>query len=123
MAESKKESPIIKQYYKTVLWIQERLVRFPKVERSALVPHIGSLVLDLQMLLVEAYYTKHKLTKLLKANIMLEQLRFHMRICKDRRFLSYRQYAYITKELIDVGKQLGGWINYQRGQEESVENI
>jgi len=123
MKKAKKESPLIKQYYQMVLWIQERLVRFPKAERSALVPQIGNLVIVILMLLVEAYYKKLKLKQLQEANLKLEQLRFLMRICKDRNFFSYKQYEYITKELIEVGKQLGGWINYQRKMEPTGENL
>ncbi len=123
MAPSKTKSPIIKQYYQAVIWIQERIARFPKVERSSLVPQIGNLGLNILLLLVEAYYSKRKLPQLQEINLKLEQLRFLMRISKDRKFLSINQYGYITKELIEIGKQLGGWINYQRGIEEKIEKL
>ncbi|MDW7679693.1 MAG: diversity-generating retroelement protein Avd [bacterium] len=112
--EAKQKSPLIKQYYRNLIWIQERITRFPKVERCALVPQIGNLILDILLLLVEAYYSKKKLATLYRVNMNLEQLRFLMRVSKDRKFISYQQYEFITKQLIEIGKQLGGWINYQK---------
>jgi hypothetical protein len=119
MNKTHQKSPLIQRYYKLLIWIQERLVRFPKSERSALVPKIGNIALNILLLLVEAYYTKKKLRMLRKANLRIELLRFLMRISKDRKFISYQQYEYVTKELIEVGNQLGGWIKYQQGREAS----
>lgn len=92
-------------------------MRFPKIERSVLVPQIGKLVTDLLLLLTEAYYSKKKLLQLQKANLMLEQTRLLMRLCKDRKLISISQYEYAVKELVEIGKQLGGWIQHQRGVE------
>jgi hypothetical protein len=75
MNTAKKKSPLIGQYYRVMLWIQERIARYPKVERSALVPQIGNLVIEILMLLVQAYYSKQKLELLQRANLKLEQLR------------------------------------------------
>ena len=118
MNNAKKKSPLIRQYYDAAIWIQERTCRFPKVERSALVPQIGNLCLKILLLLVEAYYSHQKLAHLMDANLKLEQLRFLMRMSKDRKFISINQYSYISKQLIEIGKQLGGWINHQHNIED-----
>ncbi len=123
MNKTQQKSPLIQRFYKLSIWIQERLVRFPKSERSTLVPKIGNLTLNILLLLVEAYYTKKKLKMLRKSNVRIELLRFLMRMCKDRKLLSYQQYEYVTKELIEIGNQLGGWIRYQRGREAGNKNI
>ncbi len=114
---SRQKSPLISQYYRLVIWIQDRLVRFPKVERGALVPQIGNLATGLLLVLVEAYYSRQKLELLRKANLMLEQLRLVLRLSKDRKLLTLTQYQYASKEMVEIGKQLGGWINHQKGVE------
>ncbi|MBD3373611.1 hypothetical protein GF406_01125 [candidate division KSB1 bacterium] len=58
---AKKKSPLIGQYYKLVIWIQDRLVRFPKVERNALVPQIGNLVTELLRLYGCADYKRESM--------------------------------------------------------------
>ena len=65
-------------------------------------------------LITEALYTRSKLTLLSKADRRLTRLRILLRLAMDTTCLSVRQHEFITKELDEVGRMLGGWIRQQR---------
>lgn len=70
--------------------MSERESRFPRVHRDSL----GALVLarlnDLFDLLLEAKYTRHREPLLVRANLLVEQLRFRVRLAFDLRSLRDR---------------------------------
>ncbi|MBA7669023.1 hypothetical protein ES703_77149 [subsurface metagenome] len=41
----------------------------------------------------------------------MEKLRVMFRISYERKYLSINQYRYISSELNETGKMVGGWIN------------
>lgn len=47
-------------------------------------------------------------------NLDLEQLRFYMRLCKDKQYISLEQYRFASEELNTCGKLCGGWIKKLR---------
>ena len=62
---------------------------------------------------VAATYSGEKLEILRRANIKLEQIRYHVRLCKDVKLVSLHHYEVMSKALNDIGVQLGGWIKQQ----------
>jgi len=40
----------------------------------------------------------------------LDKLRILIRLSKDFKFISIRQYEFVSGEINEVGKMLGGWI-------------
>ena len=44
------------------------------------------------------------------ASFELERLKHYLRLCKDLNILSIRQYEYSSKEIVEIGRLLGGWI-------------
>ncbi len=59
--------------------------------------------------IVEAIYTKERAHILDRLNLYIEKLRVLFRISHQRRYLSGRQYAHVSKLLNETGKMLGGW--------------
>ena len=95
-------------------WILERTARFPKAHRFTLGERLSLNALEILELITEALYTRSKLTLLSKADRRLTRLRILLRLAMDTTCLSVRQHEFITKELDEVGRMLGGWIRQQR---------
>ncbi len=90
---SNPELPVIQRTYDLLRWMSERESRFPRVHRDSL----GALVLarlnDLFDLLLEAKYTRHREPLLVRANLLVEQLRFRVRLAFDLRSLRATGYG------------------------------
>jgi len=95
----------------------ERASRFPKNRRYTLGTRIENLSLDILLGLVEASYVSRKKNLLRKINLDLEKLRFLVRLSKDFHLLSIKQHEYISKELTELGRQVGGWEKHQKQKE------
>jgi hypothetical protein len=48
-----------------------------------------------------------------QANGELQVLRLLVRLGKDLGFTSVSQYEFISRELVDLGRQIGGWAKAQ----------
>jgi len=59
---------------------------------------------------LDAKYNRSKKEILAQANIQLEKLRFFTRLARDLRFIAPRRYEYITRQINQIGIQLGGWL-------------
>lgn len=64
-------------------------------------------------MLIKANYSKQKVDLLKEANIGLEILRHLIRLSYDLRFISTEKYEYISREINQIGKLIGGWIRQQ----------
>jgi len=51
-----------------------------------------------------------KKTILNKASFELERLKHYLRLCNDLNILNIRQYEYSSKEIVEIGRLLGGWL-------------
>jgi hypothetical protein len=103
----------VPKLYDVIMWLMGRVERFPRSQRFTLGDRILNISLDTLDLLIEATYTRKRLPLLQKANVQLEKLRFLIRLCQDLKLLSTKQYAYISGEINEVGKLVGGWIRSQ----------
>ena len=65
---------------------------------------------DVLDLLIEAKYSRDKSGRLRQANLLLERLRFQIRLCMEERLIDLRQYEYISGMIQEVGAMIGGWI-------------
>ena len=102
--------PIFDQWYKTNDWILQRCDTMPKHTRFTISSKIASIALENTDLIIKAIYSKQKLALLNTLNLNLERLRIFFRMCKDRRYISIKQFGYIIDELNITGKMCGGWI-------------
>ena len=68
-------------------------------------------VLQFQECLIEAALTKNvnRPQHLVEADIALTKLRFYLRLCRDLRLISPKQFEYSARMLSEIGKLLGGW--------------
>jgi hypothetical protein len=68
------------------------------------------LALDIIEAVVEAIYAKDKSDILHNANLYMEKLRALIQISVDQKYISVNQYEYISREINDAGKMIGGWL-------------
>ena len=104
------EYPLFSKWYKILDWILDRCEGFPKDVRFTLANRISNLALDIMEKIIEAVYTKKRQPILYSINLKLEKLRILFRIVKDRKLLSFKQYEFISLELNEAGKMVGGWL-------------
>ena len=76
--------------------------------------------MDILELLLSANYSKEKLDFLKKANLKLEVLRFLFRLSYDMKYLSKKGYEYVSINIDEVGKMVGGWIRQQKYKDEET---
>ena len=104
------ELPLFVHWEKTLRDILSRTEKFPKRIRFTLSSRIDLLAIEILEKIVEARYAKDKSTALLQASLSLEKLRVLVRITHEDRHLDFKGYEYISRNINEAGRMLGGWI-------------
>ena len=60
-------------------------------------------------LLLKAKYHRDRIPFLSEANIELETLRFQVRLAKDLHALPIRAHGSLSRRMLGIGAQIGGW--------------
>tara|TARA_B100001971_G_C17968067_1_gene420893 strand:+ start:345 stop:680 length:336 start_codon:yes stop_codon:yes gene_type:complete len=105
----KENYPIFVKWIDTLDWILDRTEKFPKSVRFTFSSRIAQHSLDVLEGIVEAIYTKDRKHVLEKLNLYIEKLRVLFRISFKRRYLSSAQFEYISLQLNETGRMVGGW--------------
>jgi four helix bundle protein len=105
-----KNLAIFEKTYDLILWIYPTVNKFPKSQRFVLGQHIENTVLELLEGIIEANSEKNKALYLKKLSVKLDKLRILVRLSKDFKFISLRQYKFVSGIINEIGKMLGGWI-------------
>jgi hypothetical protein len=100
---------VLEKHYDLILWVLPKLANFPKDQRFLLSDRIESLLLDILGLLIEAVYAQDRTRILEQANLKLDQLRYLVRITKDMKYISVKQYDFFCMRIIEIGRMVGGW--------------
>jgi hypothetical protein len=100
--------------YDLLKWAIPTLKKFPRDQRFLLGDRIEEHILQVLELLIYANYSKDKLDHLREANLKIEILRFLWRLSMELKYLSRRQYEFVSKQLNDIGRLIGGWIKQQK---------
>lgn len=106
----KEEYPIIKEWASTAREIFSVTTLFPRSVRSSLCLKIENYTLEVQDLLIDAFYSKSKRDYLLTINNRLEKLRFLIRFSYEMRFVNEARYLAIVKRVNKTGAMVGGWL-------------
>ena len=112
MAELKRheELTVITKAYDLILWSCNHTGKFPRNHRFVLGERIERNLYDLLEILIRAKYNKQRQPLLEQANLMLEILRFQMRLAKDLQCLKVDSYGFAAKAIDEIGKLVGGWL-------------
>ena len=106
---SPNELPVIQKTYDLLKWTNERVARFPRPHRHELGSRLLAALHDLFDVLLAAKYTRDRGALLDRANLLVEQLRFRVRLAFDLGCLRATGYGFASGELDAVGRMLGGW--------------
>ena len=111
------ESPIFSKCFDLLLWITNHTEKFPKNERFRLAKRIEDSAFEFHNHIMHAAFEKRKsnpkirvLQNLRNADLELSKLRFYIRLGHSKKLTTTNQYEYISMQLIELGKLLGGWI-------------
>ena len=101
---------VITKAYDLILWSCNHTGKFPRNHRFVLGERIERNLYDLLEILIRAKYTKQRQELLEQANLVLEILRFQMRLAKDLQCLEVQSYGFAAKAIDEIGKLVGGWL-------------
>jgi hypothetical protein len=108
--KANEELVVITKAYDLILWSCNHTGKFPRNHRFVLGERIERNLYDLLEILIRAKYSKHRQELLEQANLVLEILRFQMRLAKDLQCLKVDSYGFAAKAIDEVGKLVGGWL-------------
>ena len=108
------ELQVITKAFDLAREMTERTRKLPRDLKFVLGDRMLTTTYDVFDLLLEAKYSSGKRALLLRANVLLERLRFQVRLCSEERLISVRQYEYVSGLVNEVGKMVGGWAKTAR---------
>ena len=97
------------EFYKSWHFI---LPHFPTPSRNTLGYHIDTLAIEISELLFSAIFLNgiEKISIIELVSKKLDSLKFLLRLAWEIQVIKSTQYAMISKQLLELGKQLGGWL-------------
>ncbi len=107
------ESPIFFKTHDMLVWLLAHTIKFPKSQRFVMAKRLEETALNFYDTLVAAgkeQGARYKAKHLRSADVELERLRHHIRLCRDLRLLSIGQYQHIAGMLVEIGRLLGSWL-------------
>ncbi|MFH0831863.1 MAG: diversity-generating retroelement protein Avd [archaeon] len=104
------ELAIFQKTYDLMQYLYPLVNKFPKSQRFVIGQRIENSALGILEGIIEANQSINKEGALKKTSVELEKLRIFIRLAKDLRFMSFKQYEYVSTLINEVGKMLGGWI-------------
>ena len=105
---------IVTKVYDLILHLVSQISKFPKSQRYLLGDRLEMATLDVLESFIEAMYRRDKTALLQRANVKLEMVRYHIRLCKDLRLIDFHRYEVLSRMVNEIGVQLGGWIKQQK---------
>jgi hypothetical protein len=103
------ELPVIAKAYELAREMTRRTRKFPRDLRFVLGDRLLATTYDVLDTLLEAKYTRVRRALLDRANLLLERLRFHVRLCQEEQLITVKQYEYLSAQIQETGAMLGGW--------------
>lgn len=102
--------PIFEKTYQIILWLYPTINRFPKSQRFVLGQQIESTALSILTGIIAANGERDKVPSLKRVSASLDTLRILIRLAKDLKFISVKQYVFAAERVNEIGKMLGGWM-------------
>jgi hypothetical protein len=116
--EAGKQPPtVLVKWYDWLRWLLDRVDSFPKSQRFIFGTRFADRAIGVLELLVEAAYSSEKQSLLVRANREIEVLRWLVRLAKDRKLSTERQYLFACKGLAECGRMVGGWLKQSATKE------
>lgn len=103
---------IYQKSYALTLFLYPIINRIPKSHRLVLGRRLEELSLSLLILVIKANKAKNHKRKELQEQVSdeLDCLRILIRLAKDLKFMSVKQYTQSAEKINEIGRMLAGWI-------------
>ena len=101
---------IFEKTYEMILWLYPTVNKFPKSQRFVLGQQIENTILQILKGIIQVNVEINKKPYLKQISVELDKLRILIRLSKDLKFISIRQYQFIAEKINEIGKMLGGWL-------------
>jgi len=103
---------LFQKSYDFLLWLYPLVSRLPKHHRAVLGRQIEELGLSILLHILSANIARGIKRKAIQLLISeeLDKLRILIRLTKDLRFISIKQYTYAAEKVNEIGKILSGWM-------------
>lgn len=104
---------IFRKAYDLVLWLYPILDRMPKAHRTILGSEVEHMAIALVVSVIRANQARGSERAILQRTIShdLDIVRILMRLMKDLRFMSIRQYEEVSDRINEIGRMLTSWMN------------
>lgn len=109
--------PVFNDTYDLNLYFFKLSRGFPKDYKYGLSQEIRALLTELLDDIIIANSSPDKQTVLKWAALIIERIKFKIRILKDLKIMNVRSYEYFSKRLIAVSKQINKWGDWSRGKQ------
>ena len=93
-----------------LLWMIPQIDRFPRIRRHSLGAHLEQALLDVLEQLVAAAWSRNRRSLLTAANQKLGVAQHLWRLSMELQLVSRRRFRHGSERMLDVGRQMGGWI-------------
>ena len=114
MAPPSNNSPqAVQDCHALIAWVIPKLDQFPRNRRFTLGERIESGLLLVLERLVEAAYSRNRRPMLQQANLQLEVVRHLWRLAEELKVISMNSYGHGAKLMVELGRQVGGWLGAQ----------
>ena len=100
---------VIDDCHELLKWLIPLLDKFPRQRRFTLGERLESGLLDVLEECVDAAYSKRKQSQLNTANRRLSSVRHLWRLAYELRVISQKRYLHGSRQLVDIGSQIGAW--------------
>ncbi len=113
---------IYQKLYDAILWLYPCINRIPKSHRLVLGRHIEELSITLLLLVIKANKARGQERFVLQEQISdeLDCLRILIRLAKDVRCMSIKQYSVAAEKLNEIGRMLSGWMGKKQTEQEKL---
>lgn len=103
---------IYQKMYDFVLWLYPVINRIPKSHRLVLGKKLEELATSLLLLVIKANKTRGQERIMIQRKVSdeLDCLRIFIRLTKDLRFMSIKQYTIGAERINEIGRMLSAWM-------------
>ena len=101
---------IFQKAYDFLLWVKPTVQRFAKVHKYSLGVQLENESLGLVQQIIRTNFKRGNKSELIdECFVCYETIKVLIRLSKDFKLLTIKQYEFASKELDEIGRLLGGW--------------